>query len=741
MEIISQIIAYLVDSSQWFTVPFDTKIYRKSDGSKQVPTFKTGWKQYRTERNTDYSKGLALILKQSGLLALDLDSTTATEFFKDVLPADYPYRLPSVGKMKNGVLQECSTYLFKADNEITRDYKHSTDKMSFDVLTQNLVFLPNEYNTTKSAIPLMKYIETNGFPEVQPIPPSLKERIVDVMKQHSVSQIPSANQRTPQEDASKYASNIGRNIANHLKSTAGIEKYFKRIVPSRYKGSFFTVHDVIEGVRNDFMYAVGCKLSSDPTVDETTYKVIMQALNSSIPSPLEPSEFVNIMTSIASNLPFVYDKTLDSVETLYYVLDRANFETGEYDTHAIPYFCQRSSKWHLLLVDGEDHNKLKRIIHFKSASDFKEKIGKYIQEEEKPADVVANALSGELFYNYRQPTGFNNSTDYYNVVSTSKYMDAITSNSKIHIEPNIYTQALDKYLERAIDKQSLNWLLSFLKTKLLTYATSPQILVFLGKQGTGKTTLASLITSLVPQSASTNFESDGLLEKFNSWIEGCLFAVLDETMDTLKSTPTKLYGSMKRLSGGNKGSKVSLRKMFTDTNENQTEILLHFLLPVNRLKLDLTIDDRRVTVFDMNKTADPNVVGLMYGQDGFEEDVLAAFTNMIIDAEPLSNGDFHKIPPFLKKNQEKVLSQHAKLSWYIETLDKDRLQELLCSEKVWRASCKPAWDTYKEMIPVDDLKVMVQVYKPKFNLTPILDRGVVEIVNVNGREYIKAVEE
>jgi hypothetical protein len=152
------------------------------------------------------------------------------------------------------------------------------------------------------------------------------------------------------------------------------------------------------------------------------------------------------------------------------------------------------------------------------------------------------------------------------------------------------------YFESLVpDHDARKYLLSFVKTKLLTFAYSPVVLYFLGKSGTGKDTFVNILSAMIGDQYIARPSAKEFLEHFNSWILDKYFIQLDEYGDQLTRFADKqeTVGKLKSYTGKNV---VQIRRMRTDAYQYHHSMT--FIMTANRNPLLIDEDDRRVALFN-----------------------------------------------------------------------------------------------------------------------------------------------
>lgn len=150
-----------------------------------------------------------------------------------------------------------------------------------------------------------------------------------------------------------------------------------------------------------------------------------------------------------------------------------------------------------------------------------------------------------------------------------------------------------KYLETLIPEDSMrDYLVRFLKRKLLKFEYSPVILFFLGVHGSGKDTLVSILEEIVGRVARPTAKE--FLEMFNGWVVDSYFVQLDEFGNQLTSAREKeeALGKLKAYTGK---PVVQMRQMRTDSFTYQHGMT--FIMTQNKNPLMLEDGDRRIAFF------------------------------------------------------------------------------------------------------------------------------------------------
>ena len=146
------------------------------------------------------------------------------------------------------------------------------------------------------------------------------------------------------------------------------------------------------------------------------------------------------------------------------------------------------------------------------------------------------------------------------------------------------------YFETLVPEENMrNYLLSFTKRKLTTFAYSPVILYFLGAHGSGKDTYVSILETIMGHVSRPTVKE--FLEVYNGWMLDTYFAQLDEYGNQLTklSEREEALGKLKAYTGKNK---VMVRTMRTDGFSYEHN--LTFIMTANKNPLMLEDGDRRI---------------------------------------------------------------------------------------------------------------------------------------------------
>ena len=576
------------------TVPLKGDLKRLKDGSKTIPYFEEGWRdKYTAEFNTKNSPIGGLITGEcSGVIAIDCDNSATWRMFSALDPYN---KFVFISKGKG---EDAGTLIYKYTADLPLSFSVRENGINLDFYSnQGFVYLPTKANTTK--------VHLAEVPEPYEVPEVIKNLLLQLHKSTTkiVTEVNTNN-------SNLFTANFLAPLLEQFVSNKGeyMPGLFRIITPKRFRSyeqytrnSHLHPSYISDGDGSSYLTQVSAILGADLSVSEELYMEAMTYINDLFEDPMAQKRLettvlnpmVEGKASIDGKQIWKYDPAWESYRSLFTTKDQSTVEIV-YDDIAKVYYVVDSSRalYTTFTRDTELYNHLHAITA--TAKTKKELIRDIplintITKPNKPFGFCEGVDSTKRDFNVFKATPalniFYNPEDY-----ASKYKRPDT---------------ILKFINTLIpDEQMVDYLLSFLKTKLTTFNYSPVVLYFLGVPGSGKGTFVRIIENifgLVPAPTAQEF-----LDKFNGWIEGAYFAELDEYGDTLSTVREKeeAVGKLKALTGK---QKVDIRKM--RENSYSYEHNVTFIMTANKNPLMLDEGDRRIALFNTpNVLADQNWV-------------------------------------------------------------------------------------------------------------------------------------
>lgn len=597
------------------TVPMNGTLERLPDGTKTVPMLPQGWnKTYTLEANTKATAlGGAITGKVSNFVAIDCDETAAFNLFKQVDP-DYPFVFLSKDKLKDGVLQECGTFIYAYEDDLPDSFNATS--YALDFLSDNrMIYLATEANHTKHSLALQTAEELRAA--LKPMPPAAKLFLHGLAPKSSKQHAPIAQIARPLVQLVKQFVETGilsPQLAKPLtpKSFRSGEAYIAKgyIVPD----------DVPQGMGSDYLAKVSAILGSDPSISSDMYTKAMTSLNSLWARPMDIvalnatiiSPMVSGRASIEGVQIWRYDP--DALATrLMYSARGSDFEVV-YDSLAKMYV-----ELNLDAATAHYFRSTNATLEHLMPMGGTRLIGLFKELREK--ELIANV---ELISDPALPTGYVNGG--FNTFSRNMYLEVIADPTAYKgTRPNAALALFNNLFPEEPIKLAM---LQFLKYKLTTFKHTVPIIYLIGAGGTGKSLFAELLCNLVGKESFTILEVDSLTNARNEGIANALFGHLDELGDKAPSRAeqVKALGALKALSGA---SSFRERVMYGSPVDRQHRMT--FILTSNYNNLMLDNDERRfVVLHSANKLAEQDWIANQYGST-------AAFVDQLRSKEELLN--------------------------------------------------------------------------------------------------------
>lgn len=564
----------------WHTVPLAGSLERLEDGKKTVPMFPKNWRAIYAEVKNDkmVPLGGAITGKVSNIVAVDCDSPDTFVLFKSLDPS-YEAIAMSLGKYS----EPTGTFIYTYDEELADTFSvNEKHGMRLDFYSDGgFIYLPTEANKTKVPWP--------SIPEIRQMPASTKMLLKQLAKKNAVVEIPSVvNIMT--------ANCLAPLVTQFTQSKKFMPGLFKIITPKDFRtepqyitDGYLHPNNVPEGRGSEYLSKVSAILGADVSISEQLYVEAMTLINSLWEDPMDEDVFdktiMNPMLECNARIngvpiwqhnpdweefvcvvPSKRQSTLelgfDDRRNMYYSVDTANEE----------FKCFGRDSEFISYLEAAAHGVPKRALLKKTipivnvVSDPSTQFGFIKGSDPTARDLNLFKQTPELMI-LKDPESYEKY--YKRPVTTIAYLESLVPETKMR-----------------------DFLLGFVKRKLLTFDYSPVILYFLGVHGSGKDTFVNILENIIGHIARPT--ATEFLEMFNGWMLDTYFAQLDEYGNQLTKVQDKeeALGKLKAYSGK---KTVQIRQMRTDGFQYEHRIT--FIMTANSQPLVLEDGDRRMAFF------------------------------------------------------------------------------------------------------------------------------------------------
>lgn len=469
----------------WHTVPMKGKLERLDGGKKTVPALERGWKEhYQNTMNKVKSKlGGVITGEVSGIIAIDCDNEVTYNMFKALDP-DYEFIFVSKGKG-----YDAGTFIYRFNSELPFTFSLADNSIALDVYANNgFVYLPTEANATKVVLESIPTItdmpDTVGLLLSQLY--ALKNKGVE--KAFVPANISTGNCLAPL-------------VEQFTKSNEYMPGLFKIITPRDFRKEPDYVQQghmhpdkVPNGRGSEYLNKISAILGKDPSVSIDLYVAAINAINGLWSDPIDETKLdltiidpmITGSASIDGVVIWQYDEGWQKHRLVLHTKRQSNVELG-FDDNRNRYYCIDVLNEHVKSF-GHDQE-LQSYVEAVAINPPK-------KAELKRGLPILNVVSdpGRSF-------GFHNDDD-----PQVKTLNTFVQTPELNILNNpqdykdLYTRpvATIKFFESLVPEDSMReYLLSFTKRKLLTFAYSPVILYFMGVQGSGKDTYVQILEKIV----------------------------------------------------------------------------------------------------------------------------------------------------------------------------------------------------------------------------------------------------
>lgn len=578
------------------TVPLQGELKRLENGDKTTPQFQKNWRShYQTNFNEIATEiGGAITGAISNIIAIDCDDQLTYDLFKQLDPTN-EFHFISKGKPKGG-----GTIIYRYPTGCTLEsFSIQSNIMHLDFYADNgFVYLPTDANTTKERWAVEDF---GDFPSLKQIPEIVTLMLNSLQLQYTLAK---AGQRDEAlKTLSKRTNYLAPQIDLFLSQKKFLPALFRVITPKDFRSlpqymqhGYLDPLYIPEGRGSEYMSKVSAILGADPSVSQEMYTATMHLINSLWSNPIKADRLAaTIMT------PMLESRSSINGESIW-----------QYDEH----WRDRGLAFTTKLGDAvevffDDVRACYYMINY-----TRDMIKPFYKEADlfQYIEPIANALPVRKDLKIMVPVvrtstvpalpfGFFSSDEYareFNLFRQSPGLN-ILNEPEPYAELYKRPETILKFFETFIpDIKMRNYVLQFLKRKLITFKYSPVVLYFLGVHGSGKDTFVRILEAIIGTNYIAKPTAKEFIEMFNGWITDKYFAHLDEYGNQLHTLSDKeeALGRIKTYTGK---ETIQIRQMRTDGFNYRHNVTI--IMTANSNPLLLEDGDRRAAMVET-----PNVL-------------------------------------------------------------------------------------------------------------------------------------
>lgn len=620
-------IGIFIDSG-WRTIPYDSIRY---ENGKKVANPPIRWREFTLTFNEKRSPAGAVICDK--VLVVDCDSLEATQKFLNVAKFDGIECVDDLFKDgiedKIGLVVKTTKgfhFYFNNPGEFSdlRD-----EKIDIQATNKRIVYLPSEASEGKEIIALNKVL-SEDFKTFKIVLSDVNQNIKDWFK----------SLKKEVKEAKKVRYTLGTPLAVIPK---GSKLFFKRLTPKSYKEcsyyrgvidkqGFLHPNDIRQGDGNDYLVSIAGILCADPTIDVNAFWEIMEYLNDLWDEPLSKEALEKKVEAYPLNkydgCPFCYDKNWEEMQYSFIDVD-GNDIMMVYDL--------KSSKFIIADLSND-------VILTKNSSDA---LSYYANRT--GARITSTALASILIgvnveFNPLESFGLSESKKF-NIYKHSHYLEILNSNysyAKHEVEDSKTCKALPFF--KHLFKESTDYFLRFLKTKLTTFKYSPTTFcLFDDEGGAGKGALEVFLGRFAGMEKVTRIPYDTFQSKFTADYEGKLFIFFNEFPEEFKARKANT-DKIKEITGS---PTSKIEKKGCDPYE-VVNYATHFITS-NRISVEIREGDRRFCVVQCDKKFDDVFYSGYFDEMTSDEELTKLAIYLREFVQPLSHKEYMSPPMTIAK--------------------------------------------------------------------------------------------
>lgn len=634
-------------AAEWFTVPLKGKLVRQTNGKKTNPVFPKDWKDYYASNFNESRVRLAgsLTGKCSGIIAIDCDNDVTYNIFKSFDP-EYKFHFVSKGKPTGG-----GTIIYKYTDSVGQFSLNDDDtNIKLDFYSDGgFVYLPTEGNKTKGS-----WEDIEGLPELKEAPPEIIAILRTFKMKVPVNNLTDISRKTVISNrlAPLVDNFVNRKGAYDPSLFKILTPHSFRDLPKYIKQGHIHPTDIPKGRGSEYLMKISAILGADISISIELYTNTIMYINNlwegvDRPKPIGKlnSTIINPMiegnSSVEGEQIWSYDEHWDLMGFVATSINGDYIESFFDDIKGLYYLVNYSAPYVKTFSDKTAIIKTLKTL-----------LGRPLTEGvyDTTKQLVRTNVNPALEFGHIE------GTDQFNMFRQSEELNIINNPAPYSTH---YTRptTIIKYFETLVpDDKMRHYLLSFLKTKLTTFKYSPVILYLIGKPGSGKDTLVTILGQIIGSNYVIRPETKVFLEQYNGWIMDKYVIHLDEYGNKLTRSNEKqeALGKLKAYTGSERLNIRAMRQDSFDINHSMT-----FIITANKNPLPVETDDRRVAFIKTpNKLRDADWVNEMGGMavvyDKIMEEV-RDFAYYLATEIDLLDMDSYGIPPETEDREELIL--------------------------------------------------------------------------------------
>lgn len=668
--------------AKWHTVPLEGKLERLETGKKTAPKFEVEWKEKYSnlfnERRTEVAGALTGAL--SGIMAVDCDNQLTYDMFRAMDPTN-EFIFLSEGKPEGG-----GTIIYAYDERIGT-FKLKTEQIAVDFFSDDgFIYLPTEGNKTKAS-----WAGVKELPLLKPMPEAVSAMLLALKA------------KTPAHTVTK-SNEVKRAISNRLAPMLEVfikgKKYdpavFKILTPYSFRDlpSYITKghlhpNDVPKGRGSEYLSKLSAILGADISVSRELYTNTIMLVNSLWGDRAKPdkelmSTIINPMieerATVDGSVIWQYDPHWEQMGFIATALNGDYLESFYDDIKGIYYLINYTVPYVKTFGD-------KRPV----ITTLKALLGRGITEGQYDStkQLIRTLLNPSIEFGHMQ------GSDNFNLFHQTKEL-SVLNNPMPYRDNYVRPAHIIQYFESLIPDDNMRmYVLSFLKTKLTTFEYSPVVLYMIGKPGSGKDTLVTILAKILGSEYVSSPDTKVFLEQYNGWLMDKYIVQLDEYGNKLTRSfeRQEALGKIKAYTGK---SDIQIRAMRNDGFNYKHSAT--FIMTANSNPLPVENDDRRFALVNTpNKLATQDWVIEAGGVRHVVEKLIPAeimdFCYYLATEIPLLKGNDYVIAPDTEDKERLILDSMPaaeQICFYIQNSRFEELAELAAEHAI--SNFKDEWN-------------------------------------------------